>query len=48
VARCARDRDVERLTFDSDAALARVEKTGDLFAPLLEVKQSLPRLSGPR
>jgi bifunctional non-homologous end joining protein LigD len=46
VARCARERDPARLSFDSDAALARVEKKGDLFAPLLEVKQSLPRLSG--
>jgi len=46
VARCARERDPARLSFDSDAAQARVEKKGDLFAPLLEVKQSLPRLSG--
>jgi bifunctional non-homologous end joining protein LigD len=45
VATCAEDRDPERLTFDPEAALARIKRHGDLFAPLLELKQSLPRLS---
>src|SRR3982750_1441905 len=48
VGRGARNRNVDRLTFDSDAALARIEKRGDLFAPLLELKQSLPRLGASR
>jgi bifunctional non-homologous end joining protein LigD len=45
VATCAEDRDPEQLTFDPEAALARIKRHGDLFAPLLELKQSLPRLS---
>ena len=32
------------LEFTSDAALERVEKRGDLFAPLLTLKQRLPSL----
>jgi bifunctional non-homologous end joining protein LigD len=32
------------LTFESDAVLKRVEKHGDLFAPVLELKQKLPAL----
>ena len=28
----------------SDAVLARVDEHGDLFAPVLELKQSLPKL----
>jgi bifunctional non-homologous end joining protein LigD len=31
------------LEFDPEAALKRLEKTGDLFAPLLKLKQTLPR-----
>jgi bifunctional non-homologous end joining protein LigD len=34
----------ERLVFDPDAALARVARHGDLFAPLLTVRQELPAL----
>src|SRR4051812_17312247 len=34
----------EQLTFDSDAVLKRVEKMGDLFAPVLILKQKLPKL----
>ncbi len=34
----------ERLAFDADAAVRRVEANGDLFAPLLKMKQKLPRL----
>ncbi|MEA3207461.1 MAG: bifunctional non-ous end joining protein LigD [Chthoniobacter sp.] len=33
-----------RLVFESEAALKRVEKHGDLFAPLLSLKQRLPSL----
>jgi bifunctional non-homologous end joining protein LigD len=33
-----------RLEFTSEAVLQRVEKQGDLFAPLLTLKQRLPRL----
>jgi len=33
------------LSFTSDEALARVEKLGDLFAPVLELKQRLPPLA---
>ncbi len=36
--------DSERLSFDAEAVLARVERHGDLFAPLLEHEQALPRL----
>ncbi len=42
VAACARG--AERLAFDADAALRRVEANGDLFASLLKMKQKLPRL----
>jgi bifunctional non-homologous end joining protein LigD len=42
VAACARG--AERLAFDADAALRRVEANGDLFASLPKMKQKLPRL----
>jgi bifunctional non-homologous end joining protein LigD len=35
----------DRLTFLWDAVLKRVEKLGDLFAPVLKLKQKLPKLS---
>jgi bifunctional non-homologous end joining protein LigD len=35
----------DRLVFDSEAALTRVEEHGDLFAPVLEREQPLPHLS---
>jgi hypothetical protein len=35
--------DPDRLIFTSDQVLARVEKHGDLFQPLLELKQKLPK-----
>ncbi|MEO7598252.1 MAG: non-homologous end-joining DNA ligase [Opitutus sp.] len=34
----------EHLTFDCDAVLKRVEELGDLFAPVLQLKQKLPPL----
>jgi bifunctional non-homologous end joining protein LigD len=32
------------LVFDSDEVLQRIEKTGDLFEPVLTLKQKLPSL----
>ena len=40
----ARNGDASRLVFESEAALERVQKHGDLFAPLLTLKQRLPNL----
>jgi bifunctional non-homologous end joining protein LigD len=37
-------REIERLSFDSNQVLARLEKVGDLFAPALSLKQQLPIL----
>ncbi|HEY4883632.1 MAG TPA: non-homologous end-joining DNA ligase [Myxococcales bacterium] len=42
VRRCLRARDPSLLSFEADAALRRVEKRGDLFAPMLGLKQELP------
>jgi bifunctional non-homologous end joining protein LigD len=44
VADCLKKRDARKLTFLSDDVLARVEKHGDLFQPVLELKQRLPPL----
>ena len=38
----AASRDPDELVFDSAAVLARVEAHGDLFAPVLELRQGLP------
>jgi bifunctional non-homologous end joining protein LigD len=35
----------KRLSFDANDVLKRVEKTGDLFAPVLTLKQKLPPLT---
>ena len=35
---------LKELAFTADQVLARVERDGDLFAPLLELKQALPEL----
>jgi len=42
---CLRAKDPSLLSFEADAALRRVERHGDLFAPLLSLKQKLPRLN---
>jgi len=42
VAACLEARDPDLLVFDSDAVLARIEKSGDLFEPVLNLKQKLP------
>ena len=36
------NRDADALVFDSDAALERAARHGDLFKPVLELKQSIP------
>jgi bifunctional non-homologous end joining protein LigD len=38
--------DAARLRFDPGQVLDRVERQGDLHAPVLEVTQALPRLEG--
>jgi len=42
---CLRSKAADRLVFTSDEVLRRVEKSGDLFAPLLTLKQRLPAVS---
>ena len=42
VAECAETGDIDAITFDAAAALERVERVGDLFAPVLTTKQKLP------
>ena len=39
-------KDAERLVFEAPQVLARVEKMGDLFEPVLKLKQKLPQLGG--
>src|SRR5204863_3207769 len=39
-------KDAGLLVFESHQTLKRIEKLGDLFAPLLSLKQKLPKLSG--
>jgi bifunctional non-homologous end joining protein LigD len=39
-------KDPQRLVFEAKDVLARVEKKGDLFEPVLRLKQSLPQLAG--
>jgi bifunctional non-homologous end joining protein LigD len=42
VENCAKKGDPELLVFTADQLLQRVEKNGDLFAPVLKLKQKLP------
>ncbi|HET9752693.1 MAG TPA: non-homologous end-joining DNA ligase [Myxococcales bacterium] len=42
IERCHESGDPSLLSFESSTALARIEDKGDLFAPLLSLKQSLP------
>jgi len=39
-------KDPDRLVFESTDVLSRVEKMGDLFGPVLTLKQRLPQLAG--
>ncbi|MFZ0802912.1 MAG: non-homologous end-joining DNA ligase [Terriglobales bacterium] len=41
-----KEKDADRLVFDAGQVLKRVEKMGDLFAPVLSLKQKLPKLAG--
>jgi bifunctional non-homologous end joining protein LigD len=46
VERAHKKKDAALLVFESHQVLERVEKMGDLFAPLLTLKQKLPKLAG--
>src|SRR5437762_10082846 len=43
VANCLKKKKADLLKFRSDKTLSRVEKMGDLFAPVEELKQKLPK-----
>ncbi len=47
VACCREAGDPELLAFDTEQVLARVAEQGDLFAPLLTLKQELPPIGPP-
>jgi bifunctional non-homologous end joining protein LigD len=42
VERTAKGGDVEKLRFEIPAAIKRVDKEGDLFEPVLKLRQKLP------
>jgi bifunctional non-homologous end joining protein LigD len=42
LARAVKRKDEKRLVFTPDAAIKRIKKEGDLFAPVLKLKQQLP------
>jgi bifunctional non-homologous end joining protein LigD len=44
--RTLKKKDANLLVFEAKQTVARVEKHGDLFAPLLELKQRMPNLQG--
>lgn len=44
VEQCLKKGDPDRLTFASDQTLERVEEQGDLFEPVLKLKQKLPAI----
>jgi bifunctional non-homologous end joining protein LigD len=46
VERTLKKKDPSMLVFESNQVLKRVEKLGDLFAPVLKLKQKLPKLAG--
>lgn len=46
VERTLKKKDATLLVFESEDVLKRVEKMGDLFAPVLALKQKLPKLEG--
>ncbi|MEY2584399.1 MAG: bifunctional non-ous end joining protein LigD, partial [Verrucomicrobiota bacterium] len=43
VANCLKKKNAKLLVFPSDRVLQRVEKLGDLFAPIETLKQKLPK-----
>jgi bifunctional non-homologous end joining protein LigD len=46
VEQCLHKKDAGQLVFEANEVLDRVKKKGDLFAPLLSLKQKLPKLNG--
>jgi bifunctional non-homologous end joining protein LigD len=46
VEQALKKKDAGRLVFEAQDVLARVEKTGDLFAAVQKLKQKLPQLAG--
>jgi bifunctional non-homologous end joining protein LigD len=46
VERCLKKKNPNLLVFDAKDVLERVSKVGDLFRPVLEMKQKLPKLAG--
>jgi bifunctional non-homologous end joining protein LigD len=46
VQRCLKKKDAGLLVFEAPQVVARFEKLGDLFEPVLKLKQELPRLTG--
>jgi bifunctional non-homologous end joining protein LigD len=46
VERALKKKDANLLVFEAKQVVARVEKMGDLFAPVLTLKQRLPELKG--
>src|SRR5438874_7016364 len=44
VEKCRKKKDVNLLVFDSKQVLARVEKMGDIFSPVLTLEQRLPNV----
>ncbi len=46
VEKALKDKDAESLRFEFGPALKRVAKKGDLFSPVLELEQKLPKLDG--
>ena len=45
IEKCLKKKDANLLVFDSAQVLARVEEMGDVFAPVLTLKQRLPQVS---
>jgi len=45
IEKCHKQQDAKLLVFETEAALQRVEKYGDLFEPVLKLKQKLPKLT---
>ena len=44
VEKCLKKGDAELLSFEAPAVLERIDKHGDLFAPVLELEQEVPKL----
>jgi bifunctional non-homologous end joining protein LigD len=46
VEQALKKKDARKLVFEARDVLARIERTGDLFEPVLKLKQKLPQLGG--